>query len=381
VQFAILAGLLLVTLVIHRQTDFALNQRLRVPADELVMIRTGCSDTFRHEVLHTPGIEAAACSALSLQHFSISSAAFRKPDGTPMTSRLTAVDEGLFELFGLTPLAGRFLTRGRAADRLPAGYGVNGNGFAFDGPKPPVAAAVINEAAARQLGGSTQSALGKLLHMEGEGSFVVFEVVGVVADLPVDSIREAVQPTIYYFAPTHFGLLTARVSGGQLPATLAAIGRLWKQHGEPRPLDLIFFDRYVAQLHRDIVRQARAGTVFSLLALTIACLGLFGLSASIADRRTREIGVRKAMGAGTGDVLRLLLWQFSQPVLWANLIAWPVAGFVMHRWLQGFPYRIALSPWLFLAAAAATLAIALLTVAAHLSGVARSRPVVALRHE
>ena len=217
--------------------------------------------------------------------------------------------------------------------------------------------------------------------MEGEGSLVVFEVVGVVSDLRVASIHEAVQPTIYYFAPTHFGLLNVRLSRGQLPATLASIGQLWKQYGEPRPLDLVFLDRYVAQLHRDIARQAAAGTVFSLVALALACLGLLGLSASIAAQRTREIGIRKAMGANTGDVLRLLLWQFSQPVLWANLIAWPVAGYFMHAWLQGFAYHVDLPLWVFPLAGVAALSIALATVVMQARRVAGAKPVAVLRHE
>jgi len=112
-----------------------------------------------------------------------------------------------------------------------------------------------------------------------------------------------------------------------------------------------------------------------------ACLGLFGLAAFTAERRTREIGVRKVFGARTRDIVQLLLWQFSIPVLIANLIAWPVAWFYLHHWLQGYAYRISLNPVYFLAASAITLAIAWVTVIAHAVRVARANPIHALRYE
>jgi putative ABC transport system permease protein len=134
-------------------------------------------------------------------------------------------------------------------------------------------------------------------------------------------------------------------------------------------------------LYLDMIRQGQVFAIFSGLAVLIACLGMFGLSAFTAEQRTKEIGIRKAMGAGTGDVMRLLLWQFAKPVLWANLIAWPVAGWLMWNWLNGFAYRIALPLWLFPAASTLALGIALLTVLLHSWLVARAKPITALRYE
>ena len=113
----------------------------------------------------------------------------------------------------------------------------------------------------------------------------------------------------------------------------------------------------------------------------IACLGLVGLSASLAERRTKEIGIRKAMGANTGDILRMLLWQFTRPVLGAMAVAWVVAGFIMDRWLHGFAYHVNLDLWWMLAAAVVGLLIALSTVGVHCYLIARARPVAALRYE
>ncbi|MEO7917064.1 MAG: FtsX-like permease family protein [Dokdonella sp.] len=241
---------------------------------------------------------------------------------------------------------------------------------------------MINATAARQIGAtSADAALGKVLRMEGEGSLIVFQIIGVVPDFPSDSVREPVQPTIYYFAPADFGLLVAKFSKQDMTRVLAAIEKVWKEVGDPRPMDLVTYDRYLAELHQDVTRQAAGSAAFSLVAATIACLGLLGLSALIAERRTREIGIRKAFGATTSDVMGLLLWQFSKPVLWGNLIAWPVAGYLMQRWLSGFAYRIELPLWLFPATTSATVLIALATVSFHALRVARSKPVKALRYE
>jgi putative ABC transport system permease protein len=120
---------------------------------------------------------------------------------------------------------------------------------------------------------------------------------------------------------------------------------------------------------------------FAGLAVVVGCLGLFGLAAFTAERRTKEIGIRKVLGARTRDIVQLLVWQFSRPVLIANLIAWPVAWWVMRGWLNGFDARIALNPLPFLFAGGLALAIAIATIASHAVRVARANPILALRYE
>jgi putative ABC transport system permease protein len=142
-----------------------------------------------------------------------------------------------------------------------------------------------------------------------------------------------------------------------------------------------FQDENFDKLFADDEKQGAIFGMFVGVAIFIACLGLFGLAAFTAERRTREIGIRKVFGARTRDIVRLLLWQFSIPVLIANLIAWPVAYFYLHHWLQTYAYRISLSPLYFMAASLITLGIAWVTVIAHAMRVARANPVRALRYE
>jgi putative ABC transport system permease protein len=130
-----------------------------------------------------------------------------------------------------------------------------------------------------------------------------------------------------------------------------------------------------------VTRQGVLFALFAAIAVALSCLGLLGLSSFTAERRTKEIGVRKAMGATHGAILTMLLWQFSKPVMWANLLAWPIAALAMNRWLHGFTYHIRLEGWMFIGAAVIALVIALATVSLHSMAVARAKPVAALRYQ
>jgi putative ABC transport system permease protein len=142
-----------------------------------------------------------------------------------------------------------------------------------------------------------------------------------------------------------------------------------------------FLDEHLRNIYLDVIRRAQLLAVFCVTAIVIACLGLLGMSAFAAERRRAEIGVRKAMGAASADIVRLLLWQFAKPVLWANLLAWPIAFMAMRHWLQGFAYHITLEPWPFAMAGVLALIVALFTVGTHSILMARARPVAALRDQ
>jgi putative ABC transport system permease protein len=166
------------------------------------------------------------------------------------------------------------------------------------------------------------------------------------------------------------------------PATVeGAIEAKWKQFTNEVPFQAKFSEDIIGELYKAEDSRAKIFAAFSLLAVIIGCLGLFGLAAFTAERRTKEIGIRKVLGARTQDIVRLLVWQFSRPVIIANVIAWPVAWWLMRDWLNKFDERITLTPVPFVIAAAIALGIAIATVVGHSVRVARANPIHALRYE
>jgi putative ABC transport system permease protein len=194
-------------------------------------------------------------------------------------------------------------------------------------------------------------------------------------------VHDPIEPTVFFTDAGYYPNVSVKLEGRRTPETLAAIDKLWKQVGEPRPINRFFADQFLEDLYREDLRQGQMAAVSAGIAVFIACLGLFGLAAFTAERRTKEIGVRKALGASRTDIVRMLLWQFTKPVLWANLIAWPIGWYAMHRWLERFAYRTEIEPWMLLGASVLAIVIALATVATHAIVVAGARPVSALRYE
>ncbi|MHB1205335.1 MAG: FtsX-like permease family protein [Rhodospirillaceae bacterium] len=374
-QFAILIGLGLGAVIVYQQTRFGMNENLRLTRDQVLLIQTACSDAFKDAVLEVPGVQAAACSSMTMMG-AINGTPASLPDGTTVILSRAAADFGLLELYGRRPLAGRFFSRDRTADSASA--------YGRSGPQAPI---VINEKLAHALGYATpDQAIGASVPWVNQPGSDGLEprpstVIGVVADFPVRSVTSPIEPMAFFVDRAQAQMLHVKISGDRVPETLDAIDKVWRQVGEPRPIRRRFFDQYVENMYRDIERQGTMLMAFTVLTVFIACLGLFGLAAFTAEQRTKEIGIRKAMGARTGDLLGLLLWQFTKPVLWANLIAWPAAYFIMRRWLEGFAYHIDLAPWMFLAASALAVVISLATVMGHALLVARAQPVTALRYD
>ena len=341
-----------------------------------------CHSPFATAVAALPGVKATSCGSGVPLGFADMNSLVNMPDRSQRTVQNGAVDVGFFEMHGLAPLAGRFFARGRGED------------MALDRPDPSPdlqPSVVLNESAVRLLGfASPAAAVGKTVNWTrwsiagGRATMLPARpsvVVGVVRDFTLGSIRAPIKPTVYLVDPSLTRVLMMKLDGQAMPETLAAIDKLWRKTDSDLPSNVVFESQSVQSFYQDVITQEIVLAGCAGLAIFIACVGLFALAAFTTERRTKEIGVRKVMGASTLDVVRLLLWQFTQPVLWANLIAWPAAWWVMNRWLQGFAYRVALSPWLFVAAMALAVAIALVTVFYQSFLVARAKPVGALRYE
>jgi len=387
VQFAILIGMVVGTAVIYRQTNYLMNESLRFDKDQVLTIQFGCTEKLKAALSALPGVRDAACSWGQVSGGYISGPL--AVNGAEVNDVvIDPVDFGYFEVYGVKPLVGRLFDPKRVAD---SAQGEDHN--------PPV---IINESAMRKFGfASPGAALEQSIswrrtlpsqRMSKGRPLQSSQIIGVVPDFSL-SEQFALRPVVYYAdirmslpggggGYTYGATLNVKLTGRDVPETLQAIDRLWDELDiTGRPIQRSFIDQVLQFLYSDTTRQAQLFSVFAGVAIFIACLGLLGLSAFAAERRTKEIGVRKALGATRGDILRLLIWDFVKPVLWANVIAWPFCYVVMGRWLQGFVFHIDLEPPVFLFASALALCIAVVTVTGHALFVARAQPVTALRYE
>ncbi|MES1262841.1 MAG: FtsX-like permease family protein, partial [Peristeroidobacter soli] len=354
-QFSILIALLVATAVVHRQTTFALNEALRIFPDRVLLIfasKQTPSEAFKEALSRLPGVSGVTAAAAAPTNYDNNAAMFSHGAGAaPVLLQFAAVDFNFFEFYKLEPLAGRLPSRDYGTDL-----------FAFQDPKHH-ASFWLNESAVRALGmKSPIAAIGQELKTAWPPVLTPpasIMIAGVMPDIPVDSVRGEIQPTAYFVGPEFARIVSVRLRNEQTPETLAAIDEVWKRLGEPRPISRLFLDHYYARMYNDIIQQRRVLGSLCGVAVFLACLGLFGLSIYTAQRRTREIGIRKVMGAGTGDIMRLLLWAFSKPVFWGSLVAWPVAAWAMNRWLEGFVYRVSFGWWLLPLASLLALVVAL----------------------
>jgi len=373
-QFAASIALTVATMFIARQTDFAIRESLRFDKDNVMLVRDAqaCRNGFPDQVKSLPGIRGAVCSFAAPLSFAFATSSSTLIDGRTVSVNAIDIDFGFLEFYALPLLAGRYFDRAHAEDSVPAA-----NNAIMS------ASIMINEAALRAYGfAAPAAALGKEVTVNDvRPTARPSRIIGVVPDFPIGTIREAVQPSVFFIDPSQWGLLSIKLDGTRIQQSLAEIDRLWYANSAGKPIYRMFLDSEIERLYRDIERQGGFLLSLAAVAIVIGCLGLFGLSAFTAERRTKEMGIRKAMGAATFDVTRLLIWQFVKPVVIANVIAWPISWWLIERWLDGFAYRIELSWVPFAVAGAGALAIAIATTGFHALQVGRQKPVASLRYE
>ncbi|MEL7536999.1 MAG: FtsX-like permease family protein [Pseudomonadota bacterium] len=248
-------------------------------------------------------------------------------------------------------------------------------------------AAILNESAARRFGWSAEEAVGQIvreLTSSGTEKFIEREVVGVIPDIHFASLHHEMKATLYAEPnPIYSRQLSVKIDARDPSSAIQHFEEVWTRLLPSDPVAWEFLDDNFAALYRSEQRQAQMFGMFSAFAIFVATLGLFGLASFTTERRTKEIGIRKVMGASVRDIVLLLTRDFTGLVLLANVIAWPAAFYFMSKWLTRFVYKAPFGDWawLFVGSALAALAVAWITIAVQASRAARARPVMALRYE
>ncbi|MBL4601261.1 MAG: FtsX-like permease family protein [Emcibacteraceae bacterium] len=281
-------------------------------------------------------------------------------------------------------IAGRDYERNRNDERPSREQIIAGDGY--------TASLILNVSAVRRLGfGTPMEALGKRIFMnvgmadQGSSQTMLetdFEVIGVIDDVRFSSLKTPTEPEFYQLKAKQPQFVNIRYDGNPMKVVEEAKA-IWQEEMPGASFEYEFATDALADQYKTEHGQITMFSAFSGLAIFIACLGLFGLASFTAERRTKEIGIRKVFGAEVFQIVKLLVWQFSKPVLIANLIAWPIAYLAMSRWLESFVYRIdnMVIVTLCLVAGLMALLIAWATVAGNSYVVARQNPIEALRYE
>ena len=390
-QFAISIGLIICTAVVWSQTRFVQSVDPGFERDGLIQVRGGWRlveggnyQAFRSELKNARGIVGVARTNLGVAATNKTIIGVMPSGGAEITQMgFYRVDPDFFPTMGMRLLAGRLLDERHSNDLIVRPP--EGSEAAPAGPPLTVRGLniVVSRRAARQMGfADPAAAVGKQARVGVDGGDPVpSTIVGVVEDTRIRTARDEVEPLIFSYDPRRTSLIVVRYRGTAPSSAMESVQRVWNRFLPDAPFEGAFAEDLIADLYeRDRARGAIfAG--FSVFAILIACLGLFGMAAFTTERRTKEIGIRKVVGARIRDIVRLLAWQFSKPVILANLLAWPVAWWAMRDWLNSFDARIALGPGPFVMAGLIALAIAVGTVAGHAFKVARLNPIHALRYE
>ncbi len=394
-QFAVSIALIICTAVIYAQTVYARTADAGYDRDGLIQVGNlgfkGVDDRdtqVTEQIRRVPGVQGAARTQIGINPGNNSITEIY-PAGATRGQEIGnyGVEDGFFRTMGMKIVAGRDFSEAQGRDdlTLPPRSEPEARESAMQAMVRTGVNVILTVEATRRLGfGTPQAAVGQNLRASflptDQYGLVPITIVGVVEDARFRSVRDPLQPIVYTMRSRGFGDIMVRFNGD--PAAMRArIEEVWKRNVPQVPFNGEFADDIVREQYDRDEARSRLFAGFAVLAVVIGCLGLFGLAAFTAERRTKEIGIRKVLGASTPDIIRLLVWQFSRPVLIANLIAWPLAWWLMRDWLDGFATRIDLTATPFLAAGVLALVIAIVTVGGHAYRVARTSPVRALRYE
>jgi putative ABC transport system permease protein len=365
-QFVIAQALIIATLIVASQMDYFRTADMGFtkeaiinagfPDDSLGLIKM---DALRHDLLLLPGVQQVSFSSATPatgggRYTDLQTAANHTKDRDMVVS-IKLADTGFFRLYQLPLVAGRVYS-----------------------PTDSLHEYVVNETVLRNLRIShARDAIGQIIKVSGRAG----QIVGVVKDFHVNSLRDPIDPVVMFGRKRAYGLTNIRIDLREAKPVLAAMGNIWNRYFPDFIFEYSFLDQDIAAFYKQENQLAILYKLFSVIAIFISCLGLYGLISFMAVQRNKEIGIRKVLGAPVTDILFLLSKEFTILIAIAFLIATPVAWYFMQRWLEQYTYRIPIGLWFFVATIAGSLVIAWLTVGYTAIKAALANPVRALRSE
>jgi putative ABC transport system permease protein len=368
VQFTISIVLIIGTIITFSQLKYMKNTALGFEKEQILIVPISDESTveslapFKEELKNYPGIINVAASShvpgQTTYYNPFLPEGFTR-DQMPWMGQLN-VDGDFIPTMGIELLAGRNFSSELKTDQTRS--------------------VIINETAAKRFG--WEDPVGKTIgDLSDDGAILKKPVIGVVKDFHIESLHREIGPLLITNNPEWLNTLSIRIAQANIPKTMGFLSERWMQHNPLRPFRYFFLDDSFDVQYRADERLSKIFSYFSILAIFIACLGLFGLASYTAEQRTKEIGIRKVLGATISGIVKLLTKEFSKWILVANIIAWPVAYFAMRKWLQGFAYRTSIEFYIFILSAVIALAIALMTVSYQALKAAKADPVKSLRYE
>lgn len=367
-QFSISILLIVGTLVMYRQIRFMLNKDLGFDRENVLVIRRAAAvgdhvKSFKEAIRKLPDVVNVASSTAVPGHRNNNNGYMLK--GRPEKSYLLEtnwVDYDYFDTWGISLSAGRFFDRSFATDKE---------------------ACIVNESAVRSYS-LTDPFSERFMTRDDETDEVTYmPVVGVTRDFHFESLRSDIAPYMFRFksGDINWGYFSVKLSAGFTTETIGKIEEIWGSFTNNDPMQYFFADKDVEKMYKEEKQNAKLAVVFSILAILIGSLGLYGLTAFTVQQRTKEIGVRKTFGAGIGDIWYMVARDIIILVLISTAIAWPIIYWIADNWLRNYPYRIRLQPVDFLAGFVISLIIALLTISYRTIKTALVNPAESLRYE
>ena len=369
-QFTMAVILIIGTLVIFRQLNFMKNSELGFQKENVVLINfrprdpnfKGKYSVMRNQFKQSSQVLSVSGAYTIPGRISKENKSIQRKTGADVQNysiQAIAVDFGYIDSMGMEILQGRDFSRKISSDENKA--------------------MILNQAAVREFG--LDNPLEEKFSVPGKGGLKDMTVVGVVKDFHVYSFKQKIEPLMLYINPDYFYTVAVRIRPENTKNTLAFLEKTWEDIFPVSRFSYTFLEDSYHSLYVSEEKVSQMLILFSGLAVFVACLGLFGLASYMAEQRHKEIGIRKVLGAEVSSLVSLLSKDFTKSVLLANAIAWPVAYFVMKKWLQNYAYRTHLNIWMFAVAGLVVLLIALMTVSYQAVKAALSDPVNSLRYE